>query len=315
MKKLELEEFVKRAIQVHGNKYDYSKAKYDGYFKKICIICPIHGEFWQTPHAHLNGHGCQLCSNNLKLNTKSFIEKAIEIHGNKYDYSKVEYINSQTKVCIICPKHGEFWQKPSCHLSMHQGCPKCKAEKTSNLCKSNTNDFIKKANEIHSGKYDYSKVEYVNSQIKVCIICPKHGEFWQRPNDHLNWKGCPKCNESKLESQIAKILTKNNINFIQNTNISVFNWLDKQHLDFYLPEYNVAIECQGGQHFKSVKHFGGDEKFKRRTELDKQKLKLCKENNIKLFYFSNCTNKETFLGEKLYLNENELLNAIINGTN
>ena len=190
---LTTEEFIKRAKKVHGDKYDYSKVEYKGMRKKVCIICPIHGEFWQFACSHLDGRGCIKCNNGSKpMSQEKFIAKAKEIHGDKYDYSKVEYVNSRTKVCIICPKHGEFWQKAMTHLE-GRGCRKCMGgEKVSTL-----EDFIYQAKKIHGDKYDYSKVEYVNSTTKVCIICPKHGEFWQSPNSHLNRSGCPLCGKEK----------------------------------------------------------------------------------------------------------------------
>ena len=123
---------------------------------------------------------------------KEFLEKAYKVHGNKYDYSKVEYVNSQTKVCIICPKHGEFWQEPAAHIRGYN-CPKCANKKRGDTFRSDAGEFIKKAKEIHSNKYDYSKVEYINSQTKVCIICPEHGEFYILPQNHLFGQGCPKC--------------------------------------------------------------------------------------------------------------------------
>ena len=217
-----------------------------------------------------------------KLTTKDFIERAIKVHGDKYDYSKVEYINNRTEVCIICPTHGEFWQRPDKHLLGH-GC---------NLCcktgiKSNTNTFIEKAKKIHGNKYDYSKVEYTNALTKVCIICPKHGEFWQTPHMHLRGNGCQKCRQSKLEKEIELLLSKNNIKYIEQCGKSTFSWLSKMKLDFYLPEYNIAIECQGEQHFKPIEHFGGNEEFKIVSIRDKRKRKLCDENNIKIIYYAN----------------------------
>ena len=186
-KKMTTEEFIRRAKEVHGDKYDYSKAEYVNNSTKICIICPEHGEFWQTPANHLQGKGCEKCVRpNSGLTTEEFIRKAKEVHGDKYDYSKVEYVNGQTKLCIICPQHGEFWQKPLDHLKGN-GCPRC-------IGRGQTiEDFLKKAKEVHGDKYDYSKVKYVNQSTKLCIICPQHGEFWQKPLDHLNGKGCPKC--------------------------------------------------------------------------------------------------------------------------
>ena len=133
-----------------------------------------------------------------KLTTGEFISKSKLIHGDKYDYSKVEYVNNHSKVCIICPEHGEFWQSPEKHL-IGQGCVKCSYIER-NVKKTDTVEkFIQKSKKIHGNKYDYSKVNYVNTNTKVCIICPKHGEFLITPNNHLRGKGCPKCNQSKLE--------------------------------------------------------------------------------------------------------------------
>ena len=132
----------------------------------------------------------------VKLTTEDFIKKARSIHGDKYDYSKVNYINCDTKVCIICPIHGEFWQIPSSHLNGN-GCPICGKLKSNSSKTMGLNDFIEKARKKHGDKYDYSKVEYVNNRTKVCIICPKHGEFWQEPSSHLVGRGCKLCFEEK----------------------------------------------------------------------------------------------------------------------
>lgn len=111
-----------------------------------------------------------------KYTKESFINKAKEIHGDKYDYSKTIYNNAHTLISIICPEHGEFLQKPYSHLSGY-GCKKCATKKLGVLYRDNAQEFIKKAKEVHGDKYDYSKVEYVNTNMKVCIICPEHGEF------------------------------------------------------------------------------------------------------------------------------------------
>ena len=128
------EEFINKAKQIHGDKYDYSKVEYKNKKTKICIICPIHGEFWMTPDKHLQSQGCPKCAKNYKMNTDSFKEKAIKVHGDDYDYSKVEYFGNDKKVCIICKEHGEFWQTPHGHLSGH-GCPMCHEEKNINEIK------------------------------------------------------------------------------------------------------------------------------------------------------------------------------------
>ena len=293
--KYETEEFIKRAREVHGNKYDYTKTQYKGGRQKICINCPEHGEFWKLPYEHLNGKGCPKCVNKKFTNTKStteeFIERAKKVHNNKYDYSKVDYENGRTKVCITCPEHGEFWQLPYVHLQGH-GCPKCKTQMFSNKYRLTLEEFIKKANKCHNNFYDYSKVKYINAKEKVCITCPEHGEFWQLPNNHLFGNGCPECKKSKLEKKMKNFLIENKIRFSEE---KTFEWLiykENMRLDFYLPDYNIAIECQGEQHFKPV-NFGCEteedmfEQFKIIQDRDKKKKELCNTNNIKLLYYSD----------------------------
>lgn len=197
-KKLTQEDFIRRSKVAHGDKYDYSLVEYKGTKEKVAIICPIHGLFMQVPDSHMKGIGCPLCgqikaSNKLKLTAEQFISKAREIHGDIYDYSKVDYIDSSTKVCIICPKHGEFWQIPNSHLN-GSGCVKCSYVVRGQNKSITTEEFIRRAKEIHGNKYDYSKVDCKNSSTKVCIICPTHGEFWQAPSGHIYAKqGCQKC--------------------------------------------------------------------------------------------------------------------------
>lgn len=122
--------FVIKAKDVHKNKYDYSKVEYKGAHNKVCIICPEHGEFWQTPSAHLYGQGCPICAkikakeSQIK-NTDWFLKQAKIVHGDRYDYSKSNYKGSFEKIEIICPVHGSFWQTSASHLS-GCGCPKCK---------------------------------------------------------------------------------------------------------------------------------------------------------------------------------------------
>ena len=285
------------AKKVHGDKYDYSKVEYVNNRAKICIICPIHGEFWQRPYSHLQGFGCKKCNGNV-YDTTTFVNRAKEVHGDKYDYSKVEYTHSKKEVCIICPKHGEFWQTPTVHLK-GGNCPNCIKE-------NKINDFLEQSKIIHNNKYDYSKVEYVDSTTKVCIICPKHGEFWQRPFSHINGNGCPMCKESLLEEEINSFFDK--MSFIVERQ-KRFNWLGLQSLDFYLPEYNVAVECQGIQHFDIVKNWGGNKKLKHQKELDKNKKELCKEHNVKILYYTH-EDYDSFLGEQLIKSTNELLEEI-----
>lgn len=119
------EQFIEQANKIHKNKYNYSKTVYTKAQEKVIITCPIHGDFEQTAYEHLQGYNCPKCSKHYIPTTQEWIEKAKQIHGDKYDYSKVEYINSNTPVCIICPKHGPFWQRPNDHVSKKCGCPRC----------------------------------------------------------------------------------------------------------------------------------------------------------------------------------------------
>lgn len=233
----------------------------------------------------------------MKLKTtEEFINDSKKIHGNKYDYSKVVYKGSKTKVCIICPIHGEFWQKPNNHLC-GGGCRKCSYEGGRNTNRT-LNGFIKTSKKIHGDRYDYSKVEYKNNKTKVCIICPKHGEFWQRPDNHIHGQGCPYCKLSKLEIDIFKWLTLNSIEFVAQKK---FNWLKSKRnylrLDFYLPKFKIAIECQGIQHYRLVDYGGRGAEFSEKTfedtlKWDKIKKDLCLKHGIKILYYSKKDIKE-----------------------
>ena len=142
--KLTTEEFIKRAKEVHGDKYDYSKVVYKNNKETVCIICKEdeHGEFYQTPASHLKGCGCPKCNRgSKKLTTEDFIKRAKKVHGDLYDYSKLVYKGSKERVCIICKEdeHREFYQIPGDHLKGH-GCPRC-----SGMIKLTTEEFIKEA--------------------------------------------------------------------------------------------------------------------------------------------------------------------------
>lgn len=286
-KKLTTDEFVEKAKKVHGDKYDYSKVNYINSQTKVCIICPEHGEFWQFSSNHFKGHGCPMCSNVHNYTTEEFIQKAVKKHGYKYDYSKVEYVNAYTKVCIVCPEHGEFWQTPHSHITKH-GCIKCGNILIGNKLRKEKDLFIEKAREIHGDRYDYTKVEYKSARSKVCIICAKHGDFFTTPDSHLHSRsGCPKCNQSKLELEVSNYLINNNIKFEYQKK---FDWLKNKlqlSLDFYLPDYNVAIECQGEQHYRPIS-FGNlndaNERFDLQIKRDEIKINECKRHHIRLVH-------------------------------
>ena len=259
---------------------------------------------------HTKGQGCPKCSGKYIPTTEEWIENARNVHGDKYDYSKVKYVGTHTKVCIICPIHGGFEQTPHNHLE-GQSCPTC------GKCIPTKEEWITSARKVHGNKYDYSKVEYVNARTKVCIICPEHGEFCQTPHKHLSGSGCPKCNLSHLERSMMNYLDENGITYDYQKR---FKWLGRQSLDFYLPDYNVGIECQGEQHFFPVDFANKGiewacKQFNKTVSLDEHKKDLCEKHGIKLLYFGNVPNYDTFLGEAVhddvqylidYLNEHKI---------
>lgn len=307
-KKKTTEQFIEEAKAVHGDKYIYDEAVYEGKDKKVKIICPTHGEFFQTPHNHVYfKQGCPKCEyekmSKDKIKDKEwFLEKAKEVHGDKYDYSKSVYNGYNTEMIITCPTHGDFAQTPHVHLSGH-GCPKCIKNR-----KLDTKSFIEICSDVHKGKYDYSKSVFKDSHSKLTIICPIHGNFEQVAYYHIQGHGCPMCNSSHLENDIRNLLTENGIEFISQCNSKTFEWLKRQTLDFYLPKYNIAIECQGRQHYVVVEHFSdGLDKI---IERDERKFNLCKEHEVPIFYFADEEFVKYHKFGNIYSNTNDLLEAI-----
>lgn len=289
MRKLSKESFVAKANNIFENKYDYSKVNYVNSSTLVDIICPIHGMFKKTPNHHLNGQGCPICAKIARVEKKTlsneeFIEKARKVHGDKYDYSKTNYTGRRKLVTIICPIHGEFKQIANNHLQ-GEGCPICGKEKVANDKRISFEEFAKKAKDVHGDKYEFDKNSFVKSKVKMTVYCKKCGNSFRiTPNDILSGYGCPKCNSSHLENEIRLLLKDNNIEFEEQKR---FDWLGKQSLDFYIPNKDIAIECQGEQHYIPIKWFGGKDNFDAQITRDKRKKELCTENGIKVLYYSN----------------------------
>jgi very-short-patch-repair endonuclease len=281
-KKLTLSEFVKKSKEIHGDKYLYDKSVYVNTKTLLTITCKIHGDFLQKPENHFAKCGCQVCDPTNNLGTDKFIEKSKIIHSDIYDYSLVNYIKNDIKVSIICRIHGIFNQIPAAHLK-GQRCPKC----NNNNVKRTTEEFIQLSKDVHGDLYNYDLVDYKNKRIRVKIKCENHGIFEQLPYVHLNGANCPRCKSSAMEIYLRKKLLKLNINFIQNMRFD--NCRNKQTLpfDFYLPEQNVLIECDGIQHHKSIEYFGGEERYQYQKINDSIKSNFCLEQNIKLIRVNN----------------------------
>jgi len=269
------EEFIRKAKLKHGDTYDYSKVDYVKTHQKVIIICKKHGEFEQTPHSHhYHNSGCRFCAGKYKSNTQEFIAKATTIHGDGYDYSKVNYTTSSNRVIVVCKIHGEFEQSPNSHLR-GRGCNDCGNDRSAKIRRSNTEEFIEKSMIIYGDTYDYSKVEYITSLEKVIIICKQHGEFLQVAAYHLSGNGCPLC-VNKTEGKLYEILKT-----IYPTITTQFKqeWCKNiAHLpfDFCIPEHNIIIELDGAQHFRQVRNWSSpDEQFKN----DKFKEQCANDNN------------------------------------
>ena len=211
--------------KIHNNKYNYSKVIWKGVDVDITVECPIHGEFKIRPVDHKRERGCRACFKETfipynKLNTQKFIEKSIKIWGNRYNYSKTKYIDSNNEVIIICSIHGEFKQLPQQHYKYE--CELCRYEKKELIeiskkkielenkqnNKLNTEIFIEKSVKIFGNKYDYSKVEYINSLKNIMIICKDHGDFLQSPSSHLQGHGCYSCGREKISKNNELIKKK-----------------------------------------------------------------------------------------------------------
>lgn len=249
--------FIEDSKLIHNNKYDYSKVNYQNKKERVCIICPIHGEFYKSPSEHLKGIGCQKCSNyeqGLKRKifiTDEHIEKAKLKYNNKYDYSLVDKSKSYSsdKVQIICPEHGIFEQEFVLHLKYKVACPKCWGFKLTN------EEFIIECKNKFGNRFDYSLTNYINCYTKIKIKCNSCGIIFNiKPTNHLNNEnGCPHCRKSRGELKIMKWLSDNNINFITQKKFNDCRGKKRPlPFDFYLPDLNICIEFDGRQHYERV---------------------------------------------------------------
>ena len=264
------EQFIIDAKEIHGDTYDYSKVDYSDAKENVIIICKKHGEFEQTPNNHLRGAGCKICSGCYKSNSDEFAEKSKIIHGDIYDYSKVDYINVIEKVIIICKEHGEFEQSPNNHLN-GQGCQKC----GHNMTIFSNEDFVKEAKKIHGDKYDYSKSSYSKMAVRLIIICKSHGEFSQTPSNHITHRqGCNLC-INKTETKLYEIMKKIFPNLISQFKQEWCKNKKSLPYDFCIPEYKIIIELDGRQHFQQVRNWSSPQE---QFENDKFKEE-CANNN------------------------------------
>lgn len=277
-RKLTTSEFIKKATEKHGDKYDYSKVEYIGNAVPVTIVCRDHGEFSQTPNVHLKPCNCPQCAGAGKKTQEIFIQQAIKVHGNKYNYDKVCYKRDDKKVIIICSKHGEFSQVANSHLQ-GRGCNICARELREVPISQDV--FLKKASLKHQEFYDYSKVVYVGCRKKIIIVCPVHGEFTMQPYLHLYGQGCKKC-RLKEQAKIFTLLTEE-FPTLEVRWEARLDWLKGQRFDIYIPSVNTAIEYNGRQHYEAIEYMGGEEQLKLTQDRDSLKREKCLQNNCELY--------------------------------
>ena len=280
--------FIKKCINVHNDRYDYSNTNYINNNTKVEIICKKHGAFLQKPLIHIDNCGCPKCGLDSMIDSKmdkneKWLSDFKNTHGDTYDYSKSIYINAKSKIEIICKEHGSFFQRVSDHKRGY-GCAICGKLKT-NL-KLISNNWLLDFKNKHGNLYDYSKSIYIKDKIKIEIICKKHGSFFQTPALHKRGSGCPNCKISKGENKIMDYLSINNIDFKTQFSFEDCRYVNRLLFDFYIPSKNICIEYDGIQHFESIDHFGGDKRLEDQKIKDLIKNKWCEDNKINLLRIS-----------------------------
>jgi len=230
--------FIDSAVRVHGDRYDYSKVEYTRNSSKVEVICPDHGTFRVSPQNHLAGRKCPACAREQsKLGADAFIQRAQTIHGDAYDYSRVEYLTAETPVVMGCKEHGWFEQTPHSHLK-GRGCPTCGIEARS----SDTAEFVRKAVSVHGDRFDYGKAVYQHCEEKVEIVCQKHGSFFQTPSNHVSQQtGCPACanvGPSAPQIELATFLSSL-------TDVELEYRMGRKRIDIFLPKFNLGVEYHG----------------------------------------------------------------------
>jgi len=290
--KKSIDNYIEQANIKHNNKYDYSHIKeLNTTHEKVKIICHNHGIFEQSLIKHLSGHGCRQCgiersaNERIKKAKKKFIKEASEIHNDKYDYSKSNYITAKENIIIICPTHGYFEQTPNIHLR-GGGCKKCANDKNKERMLIPWNRYEQQLREIHENKYDYSNVVWNGVDMNIKVTCLIHGDFEIRPVSHKNGQGCQMCSrESHI--QYNKLDT---VVFIEKSVLIWGNKYDYSETKYIGANDKVTIICYKhgkfeqipSNHYKYGCGFCSREKNIRNNEL-KEKCKNdfeMKSNNV-----------------------------------
>lgn len=278
--------------------------EYRGANKKIMHHCLIHDIYWEaTPTRMLGGSGCEECKKEkIRLANKKTHEQYVNevkiINPNIIVLG--EYVNAETPILHKCLIHNIEWMAFPVSVLRGGGCYECGIEKSSSIRRKSHEQYVAEVMEINS---DIEVVGiYVGSNIPILHKCKIDGYEWYAiPSNILFGYGCPQCNESSGERQIRQWLESNNIKYIYQMPFIDCHDILPLPFDFYLPNYNIAIEYQGEQHYRPVKYFGGEEKFELQQKHDDIKKKYCANNNIKLLEIPYWENVEETLNNFLFI--------------
>jgi hypothetical protein len=288
-------EFIKKGKEKYSDKFDYTLVKYTNATSKVNIKCNIHDfMFPTTPVNHLQKNGgCTKCKSESLHNLKGkgveqFITEAKQTHGDKYDYSKVVYINTDTPVIIICKIHGEFPQRPDCHINREQNCPDCAIIENGINLRLTKEEFVKKCIQRFGDIYDYSDSIYTGGINRIIIKCKKHGYFTARTASlhYIDGVGCPNCSGtgySKVQiTWVEYEAFKNNIYIRHALNSNEYRIPDSRYsVDGYCKETNTVYEFHGDYYHGNPKIYYSDVL---NTKMNKTMGELYKKTQLKKEY-------------------------------
>lgn len=192
------QEFIDAASRVHGGIYTYNRSEYTSMREKVVITCPEHGDFLQPPYQHLQGQGCRKCRDKMtgersRLTQAAFLEKCVEVHGDRYDLSRICYTRTNDKIEVICREHGAFFPVAGNFIYRASNCPRCKYEQHGLNSRLGSDVYMARFKALHGDRYEYLDIYYEGSQAFIRAKCPDHGVFTIRVQDHLRGFGCAKC--------------------------------------------------------------------------------------------------------------------------
>lgn len=255
---------------------------------KILHLCKIDGHEWSVkPNDILNGHGCPVCFGNAKKTHEQYIKDVARINPNIEVIGT--YINNSIKILHRCCVDGfEWYAKPNNIISGY-GCPQCKRNMITGRKRKTHEEYVEEVSYINP---DIEVLErYVMSLTPILHRCKIDGHEWYAtPATILSGHGCPQCQCSHGEKYIKKWCDNKNISYEHQKRFDDCRDVLPLPFDFYLPDYNVAIEYNGAQHYEEVEYFGGKERFEVQQRHDKIKENYCKENGIPLIripYYAN----------------------------